>query len=301
MARKPAIRRPPPPPRRIPPPPPPRKNILSNIKKAVSSVYNKTGLSKVVSNVGRKTGITNVVNSSKNADNLKKCNTNLNNLRNDYNNIINKQSLLNQQYGELNNKQEQLKRDYNSKVNELKLKETQYNNLLNEYNIQVKDKQGLMDYLTVNEHFSNFTNFTNFTNFSNIEGLTSQEGNAVVKITNGLDYNFYNSIVNQNSQLDYETQKYKNIYSTDQQKSNYQSQQLDVMNTWNSYLFIIYYVFVLILCYFLYYSKTLLIYMKVSILLSLLLYPFIINTIETNLYNAIRYTFAIINGNVYTN
>jgi hypothetical protein len=284
MARKPAIRRPPPP-RRIPPPPPPRKNILSNIKKAVSSVYNKTGLSKVVSNVGRKTGITNVVNSSKNAENLKKCNANLNNLRN-------KQTSLNQQYSALNNKQEQLNRDYNSKVNELKLKETQYNNLLNEYNIQVKDKQGLMDYLTVNEHF---------TNFSNIEGLTSQEGNAVVKITNGLDYNFYNSIVNQNSQLDYETQKYKNIYSTDQQKSNYQSQQLDVMNTWNSYLFIIYYVFVLILCYFLYYSKTLLIYMKVSILLSLLLYPFIINTIETNLYNAIRYTFAIINGNVYTN
>jgi hypothetical protein len=294
MGRKPAIRRLPPP-RRIPPPPPPRKNILSNIKKAVSTVYKKTGLSKVVSTVGRKTGITNVVNSSKNAENLKKCNTNLNNLRNDYNNIINKQTSLNQQYSALNNKQEQLKRDYNSKVNELKLKETQYNNLLNEYNIQVKDKQGLMDYLTVNEHF------TNFTNFSNIEGLTSQEGNAVVKITNGLDYNFYNSIVNQNSQLDYETQKYKNIYSTDQQKSNYQSQQLDVLNTWNSYLFIIYYVFVLILCYFLYYSNTLLNYMKVSILLSLLLYPFIINTIETNLYNAIRYTFSIINGNVYTN
>jgi hypothetical protein len=300
MGRKPVIRRlppprripPPPPPRRIPPPPPPRKNILSNIKKAVSTVYKKTGLSKVVSTVGRKTGITNVVNSSKNAENLKKCNTNLNNLRNDYNNIINKQTSLNQQYSALKNKQEQLRRDYNSKVNELKLKETQYNNLLNEYNIQVKDKQGLMDYLTVNEHFSNF---------SNIEGLTSQEGNAVVKITNGLDYNFYNSIVNQNSQLDYETQKYKNIYSTDQQKSNYQSQQLDVLNTWNSYLFIIYYVFVLILCYFLYYSNTLLNYMKVSILLSLLLYPFIINTIETNLYNAIRYTFAIINGNVYTN
>jgi len=278
MGRKPAIRR----------APPPRKNILSNIKKAVSTVYKKTGLSKVVSTVGRKTGITNVVNSSKNAENLKKCNANLNNLRN-------KQTSLNQQYSALNNKQEQLKQDYNSKVNELKLKETQYNNLLNEYNIQVKDKQGLMDYLTVNEHFSNFTIF------SNIEGLTSQEGNAVVKITNGLDYNFYNSIVNQNSQLDYETQKYKNIYSTDQQKSNYQSQQLDILNTWNSYLFIIYYVFVLILCYFLYYSKTLFIYMKVSILLSLLLYPFIINTIETNLYNAIRYTFAIINGNVYTN
>jgi hypothetical protein len=294
MGRKPAIRRPPPPPppRRIPPPPPPRKNILSNIKKAVSTVYKKTGLSKVVSTVGRKTGITNVVNSSKNAENLKKYNTNLNNLRNDYNNIINKQSGLNQQYSALNNKQEQLKRDYNSKVNELKLKETQYNNLLNEYNIQVKDKQGLMDYLTVNEHF---------TNFSNIEGLTSQEGNAVVKITNGLDYNFYNSIVNQNSQLDYETQKYKNIYSTDQQKSNYQSQHLDVLNTWNGYLFIIYYVFVLILCYFLYYSNTLLNYMKVSIVLSLLIYPFIINTIETNLYNAIRYTFSIINGNVYTN
>ena len=73
MGRKPAIRRLPPP-RRIPPPPPPRKNILSNIKKAVSTVYKKTGLSKVVSTVGRKTGITNVVNSSKNAENLKKCN-----------------------------------------------------------------------------------------------------------------------------------------------------------------------------------------------------------------------------------
>jgi len=292
MGRKPPQIRKPPPPRRIPPPPPPRKNILSNIKKAVSTVYKKTGLSNVVSKVGKKTGITNIVNSSKNAANLKKCISNLNNLRNDYNNIIKQQANLKQQYSTLTSQQEQLKRDYNSKVSELALKNTQYNKLSNEYNIHLKDKQGAMDYLRVNEHFTNFTN---------IEGLTSQEGNAVVNITSNLDYNYYNSVVNQNKQLDTVIQNYKNNYSTDDQKVYYQSQQVDILNKWNSYLFILYYALILILCYFLYYSNSVLIYMKIGIVLSLLLYPYFIMMIQQKTYDAIRYIFSIINGNVYTN
>jgi len=200
---------------------------------------------------------------------------------NDLNNLRNQLNISRQQYENLN-------KSYNSKVNELKLKEKQYNNLLEDYNIQLKDKQGLTDYLKVNEHFDN------------IEGLTSQEGNAVATIATALDYNYYNSIASQNKQLDYEIQNYKNIYSTDDQKVNYQSQQVYYLNNFNFYLFIIYCIFLLVLFYYLYYSKTLLRYKKIGIALLLILYPFFIIMIEKNLFNSLQYLFSVLNGIAYT-
>ena len=212
----------------------------------------------------------------------------INNLRNgidDKNNEIN--SLRNQ----INNARrefDKLKQSYNSKVNELQLKEKQYNNLSDEYNIQLKDKQGLTDYLKINEHFNN------------IEGLTAQEGNAVATIATALDYNYYNSILSQNKQLDYEIQNYKNIYSTDDQKVNYQTQQVYYLNNFNFYLFIVYCVFLLVLFYYLYYSKALLRYKKIGIALSLILYPFFIIMIEKNVFNSLQYLFSVLNGIAYT-
>jgi hypothetical protein len=198
--------------------------------------------------------------------------------------VNNLQNRWNAQDTELQN----LKRQYSSKVNELKLKEKQYNNLLDDYNIQLKDKQGLTDYLKINEHFNN------------IEGLTAQEGNAVATIATALDYNYYNSIASQNKKLDYEIQNYKNIYSTDDQKVNYQSQQVYYLNNFNFYLFIIYCVFLLVLFYYLYYSKTLLRYKKIGIALLLILYPFFIIMIEKNMFNNLQYLFSVLNGIAYT-
>lgn len=187
----------------------------------------------------------------------------------------------------INKKNENLKKDKKNIEAQLKLKTEEYNKLLNDYNIQLKDKQGAMDYLSINEHFST------------IEGLTPAESEAVVGITGNLDKNFYNSIVNQNKQLDAEIQNYKNNYSTDDQKVFYQSQQVDYLNLFNSYLFIIYYALLVVLCYFLYYSKTLSKYMRIGMVILITLYPFIIMTIEKNIFVVLMYIFAVINGNAY--
>ena len=294
MGRRPAfrppppIRRPPPPPPiRRPPPPAPIRRIASNIKKTASKIFKKSGLSRVVSNIAKKTGISNAINLKATQDKLTKCSTDFrsltttfNNLTTNYNNINNRLNNLNLQFFELTRK-------YDSKVSELNNKNTQYDKLLNDYRKEIKDKQGAIDYLTINEHFTN------------VEGLTSQESTAVVNITTNLDYNFYDAVVNQNKKLDSEIQNYKNIYSSDEQKVNYQTQQVNYLNVWNNYLFIVYYTLLLILFYFLYYSNSLLIYMKVCIVVLSVLYPYIIMPVETNLFNLFSYLFSIITGNVY--
>ena len=285
----PPIRRPPPPPPiRRPPPPPSLRRIASNIKKTASKIFKKTGLSRVVSNIAKKTGISNAINFKATQDKLNKCSTDFSSLSAKYNNLNNNYNNLNNRINGLNNDYTNLKQKYEGKVKELNIKNAEYNKLSNEYNIQIKDKQGSMDYLRVNEHFTN------------IEGLTSQEGSAVVNLTSNLDYNYYNSIVNQNEQLDTEIQNYKNNYSTDDQKVFYQSQQVNYLNVWNNYLFIIYYVFLIILCYFLYYSNSLLNYMKIGIVLLCVLYPYIIIPVETKTFNFFNYLFSIINGIAYT-
>ena len=287
MGKKP--RKPAPPPKPAPPrkPASPPKNIFSNIKKTVSTIGRKTGITNVVNSIGRKRGTTNVVNSSKNTYLLKKCTNDFNNFRNDYNNIKNDYNNIKNNYTNIMEQQEQLKKKNKSIETELKLKNEQYNKLLNDYNIQLKDKKASMDYLTIKEHFST------------IEGLSPAETEAVVEINSNLDWNFYNSIVNQNKQLDTEIQNYKNNYSTDDQKVFYQSQQVDYLNLFNSYLFIIYYSLLVVLCYFLYYSKTLSKYMRIGMVILITLYPFIIMTIEKNIFVILMYIFAVINGNAY--
>jgi uncharacterized protein YdcH (DUF465 family) len=213
---------------------------------------------------------------------LNNCKNDLNLVKTQYNNSIIRIQNINTKFDDLNREKKNIE-------GQLKIKNEQYNKLLNDYNVQLKDKQGVMDYLTINEHFST------------IEGLTPAEIDAVVKLTGNLDKNFYNSIVNQNNQLDTEIQQYKNNYSTDDQKVFYQSQQVDYLNIFNSYLFIIYYAFLIIFCYFLYYSNTMSKYMKIGILLLLILYPFSIMMIEKNIYNTIMYIFSFINGIAYAN
>jgi hypothetical protein len=212
---------------------------------------------------------------------LNKCKNDLKLAQTQYNNSNIRIQNINKRFDDLNKEKKNIE-------GQLKIKNEQYNKLLNDYNIQLKDKQGTMDYLTINEHFST------------IEGLTTSETEAVVKLTGNLDQNYYNSIVNQNNQLDVEIQQYKNNYSTDDQKVFYQSQQVDYLNLFNSYLFIIYYAFLIIFCYFLYYSKTLSAYMRIGIVLLLILYPFFIMMIEKNIYNTVMYIFSIINGIAYT-
>lgn len=208
-------------------------------------------------------------------------------LRNQLQTIQAQNNARNTQIRNINKKNENLKKEKKNTEAELKVKTEQYNKLLNDYNIQMKDKQASTDYLTINEHFSS------------IEGLTPAETDAVVQLTGNLDRNFYNSIVNQNKQLDAEMQRYKNNYSTDEQKVYYQSQQVFYLNYFNSFLFIIYYALLLILCYFLYYSKTLSKYMRIGMVVGLTLFPFFIMMFEKIAFSILMYIFAVINGNAY--
>ena len=208
-------------------------------------------------------------------------------LRNQLQTIQTQNNARNTQIKNINKKNENLKKEKKNAEAELKIKTEEYNKLLNDYNIQMKDKQASTDYLTINEHFSS------------IEGLTDPQSNAVVQLTGNLDRNFYNSIVNQNNQLDAEMQRYKNNYSTDEQKVYYQSQQVFYLNYFNSFLFIIYYALLLILCYFLYYSKTLSKYMRTGMVVGLTLFPFFIMMIEKIAFSILMYIFAVINGNAY--
>lgn len=245
-------------------------------KKKATSFFNKLGsVAKApISFIGNTTS--NIFNKTE----LNKCRSDLRNIQNKYNDR-------NTQIKNINKINENLKKEKKNTEAELKIKTEQYNKLLNDYNIQMKDKQASTDYLTINEHFSS------------IEGLTPAETDAVVQLTGNLDRNFYNSIVNQNKQLDAEMQRYKNNYSTDEQKVYYQSQQVFYLNYFNSFLFIIYYALLLILCYFLYYSKTLSKYMRIGMVVGLTLFPFFIMMIEKIAFSILMYIFAVINGNAY--
>lgn len=246
------------------------KNPVSYLKKGVT-----LGLGAAAGAVGSRG-----FNRSNNSE-VNKYKEQLNSLRAQFKNMELKMDDSNKRYQDLITEKKNID-------SQLKIKTEQHNKLLNDYNIQLKDKQGAMDYLTINEHFST------------IEGLTLSEAQSILQLTGNIDLNYYNSIANQNKQMDTEIQKNKNNYSTDDQKVYYQSQQVDYLNLFNSYLFIIFYSLLIILCYFLYYSKTLSNYMKIGMIVGLTLFPFIIMTIEKNAYNTIMYIFAIINGIAYT-
>jgi len=236
------------------------KNIISNLKRTASTDFNN---------------LKNQCN--QNTSNFVELNQKFEKLNKDYKN---KEQELNQKFEELN-------KDYKNKEQELKLKNTQYNNLLKKYNIQLKDKQGVMDYLTVSEHFSN------------IEGLSEIERNAIIELTGNLDYNYYNSIATQNKQIDLQTQNNKNNYSTDDQRVYYKTIQVNFLNTMYNYLFILYYVFFVILCYFVYYSKTTSLYMKIAIVLITLFYPYFILMLERNMYKVYKIIYSVITGIPY--
>ena len=114
-------------------------------------------------------------------------------------------------------------------------------------------------------------------------------------------YTYYAAITKQNEKL---SDKLKNVNSGDftyDQKANFQYENVSRFVQLNYIFFVAYFVFIIILVGLLFFvQKNLSIYLKVAIIVALIIYPFIIYTIEEFIYTWGSYTTALISGTVYT-
>jgi len=200
-----------------------------------------------------------------------------------------------------------LMQDYLNVKKLLELEIAKYNNLLKAYNIQVDDKLKMKEYLNVSEHFTN--NITEgideedeedeVENFVEGMPLTEEDENIIFSELAQKDRSYYEAIVNENALLDMEINRLKELYSTDDQKVNYQMQQMSILYTLNNFLFWVYYIFVITFAYFLYYNKDILFIIKIAFMAIIILYPFIVYYLEHKIYNILKYVYASLQGLVY--
>ena len=199
--------------------------------------------------------------------------------------------------------------DYLNVKKLLELEIAKYNNLLKAYNIQVDDKLKMKEYLNVSEHFTN--NFKEgieeeeeedddeIENFVEGMPLTEEDENIIFSELAQKDRNYYEAIINENTLLDIEIKRLKELYSTDDQKVNYQTQQMSILYTLNNFLFWVYYIFVITFAYFLYYNKDILLILKIAFMAIIILYPFIVYYIEHKIYKILKYIYFSLQGLVY--
>ena len=109
----------------------------------------------------------------------------------------------------------------------------------------------------------------------------------------------YNLIVSQNKLLSDSIQINKNKNTTNNQKSNYQSNDITFLNGVNNILFIIYYFLVLIVCYYLFYDKMMNWKIKIGFLFVFAIYPYVFNVIKYYLVKFILYVYSFVNFRAY--
>jgi hypothetical protein len=153
-------------------------------------------------------------------------------------------------------------------------------NCNNAYNTQNIEVGYLKEHNLVNEYFSTK------------EGLTAQESIAINTKLKNIGRNSYTAILDQNSQLASEIEKYRNEYSTDEQKVNYEQQNIYLLIKANEFLKWIYFFFFTILLYFLYYTTQYSIYAKVIFIIILSIYPFVIYPVERRIYDFFIYLWS---------
>jgi hypothetical protein len=116
------------------------------------------------------------------------------------------------------------------------------------------------------------------------------------------NYNSYQDIVSENSLLTTKINSLKDLYQTGDQKSYYEGKQNAYLSKLNSALFWFYYILLLLFTYVLFYINISMgNYLKIAILVSAGLYPFIIIHIENVLYTIYKIIIAFLNVNPYTN
>jgi hypothetical protein len=173
-----------------------------------------------------------------------------------------------------------IKNQYKYITQLLKAEKQNVLNCNNAYNTQNIEVGYLKEHNLVNEYFSTK------------EGLTAQESSSINSELKNIGRNSYTAILDQNSQLASEIEKYRNEYSTDEQKVNYEQQNIYLLTKANEFLKWIYFFFFTILLYFLYYTTQYSIYAKVIFIIILSIYPFVIYPIERRIYDFLTYLWS---------
>ncbi len=214
------------------------------------------------------------------------CERNLKKLNTQHAELKSKYDTLNRNYTNLNNSYGKCISDYKTLQTNHTTLNTNFNNLNASYNVQASNNQGLLDSLRITETFQ-----------EGVGGISAEEQETVYDTLLNDNVKYYNEIVDENRKLDTEIQKTKNSYSTDDQKVNYQKQQLYMVNNAIFYMSMLYFTLVAILIYYLYYNKTVSFYMKLAIIAGLLIYPYIILPFERFLLYLGKYILSFIQGN----
>jgi len=124
----------------------------------------------------------------------------------------------------------------------------------------------------------------------------------IVYDSNEKTYDYFVAIREQNDKLLDKARNSKSDNLTYDQKAFYQVERFDSVLKINYILYIVYYVFIIVLIGILFFVQTnMSIYYRIIMIVLLIIYPFIIYTIEKMLYEAGSYTYSTINTNVYSN
>lgn len=109
----------------------------------------------------------------------------------------------------------------------------------------------------------------------------------------------YNLVKNQNTIIEKQIKNTSELYSTDNQNINYKIEQIDYLHGINVLFFYIYFMlmFILIICIVINPNGNL--YIQVGLIITLIIYPFVIYFFEWKLYLLFLYIYSILNGNPY--
>jgi chromosome segregation ATPase len=199
-------------------------------------------------------------------------------------------------YNDTNNKLNDTKNKLNDTKNKLddttnKLDDTT-NKLLQTRNTL---EQSIIAYNTQTDEMGVLTNRINVSEYFSVkEGLNADEADNIHYNFKVLDRNLYTAMQDQNSQLATEIEKYRNEHSTDDQKVNYEQQNIYLLLNTNYALKWIYFVLFLVVVYFLYYTKQYSMYFKIGLIILLTIYPFVIYTVEEKSYEFFKFLWSFV-------
>jgi len=126
-------------------------------------------------------------------------------------------------------------------------------------------------------------------------GDTYCNGNNDCKLIYNLYNNINQNLADQNTSLELQYKKTGEVYSTDYQKSNYQSANVQYYRYINNILFWTYYLFVFVVAIIAIRSNISRAY-KALVIGVFMIYPLVINNIEFLLYGVLQYMYAMVKG-----
>jgi amino acid transporter len=114
--------------------------------------------------------------------------------------------------------------------------------------------------------------------------------------SNSKDYfSLFNAVFNENDSLLKNIQILKDTYSTDDQKSNYESEQIRWFVRTNNFLYYVYYFLVMLFAVILFTRNPKnSLKIKIAMMIPIVVFPFIIGPMENFVYNFIQYIWSFI-------